>query len=300
MKQIEEAKLITAIKTPYLPSGEFDLNSFDSLVERQIENGTQGLIIGGTTGEGHLMNWDEHIMLIAHTVNRYSKDILIIGNTGSNNTREAVKATEQGFAVGMDCSLSINPYYGKTSEDGLLEHFSRVLALGPTIIYNVPPRTSQDIPTHIIEKLAENQNLIGVKECMGSERISHYEKQGIACWSGNDDQCHDSKHHYGSHGVISVASNLIPKTIGRLMTQTDEGLNDSLKPFFSWLFCVPNPIPLNTMMAMTGMIKPIFRLPYVPLSLDLRKKGKEILENLDLEEQFKDIRVLEDKDFLLI
>lgn len=300
MKQIEEAKLITAIKTPYLPNGEFDLDAFDALVDRQIANGTQGLIIGGTTGEGHLMNWDEHIMLIAHTVVHYSNDIIVIGNTGSNNTREAVKATDQGFAVGMDCSLNINPYYGKTSEEGLLAHFEKVLELGPAIIYNVPPRTSQDIPTHIVEKLAESNNMKGVKECMGSERIGHYEKQGIACWSGNDDQCHDSRHNFNSHGVVSVASNLIPKTMYKLMDKPDEQLNGSLEPFFSWLFCAPNPIPLNTMLAMTGMIKPVFRLPYVPLPRDLRQKGKEILEGLDLEDKFDEIKVLQDDEFVLI
>ena len=91
------------------------------------------------------MSWDEHIMLIAHTVNAFGHDIKVIGNTGSNSTREALHATDQGFNVGMHASLQINPYYGKTSEDGLREHFRRVLDMGPAMIYNVPPRTGQDI-----------------------------------------------------------------------------------------------------------------------------------------------------------
>jgi len=92
-------------------------------------------------GEGQLMSWDEHVMLIAHTVNTFGSQLQVIGNTGSNSTREALHATEQGFAVGMDAALQINPYYGKTSLDGLMAHFTAVLHEGPTIIYNVPSRT---------------------------------------------------------------------------------------------------------------------------------------------------------------
>merc|ERR1712100_396402 len=99
---IRATRLITAIKTPYLPNGKVDLASFDGLVERQIEGGVGGIVVGGTTGEGQLMSWDEHIMLIAHTAKLYGDELKIVGNTGSNSTREAVHATSQGFAVGMD------------------------------------------------------------------------------------------------------------------------------------------------------------------------------------------------------
>lgn len=297
MKQIQDVKLITAIKTPYLPNGELDLECYDRLVERQIENGVQGLVIAGTTGEGHLMNWDEHIMLIAHTACRYSDDLVIIGNTGSNNTREAYRATQHGFAVGMDYSLQINPYYGKTSEAGLFAHFNKVLDIGPAIIYNVPPRTNQDITPEVMMKLAEHQNMAGIKECMGSERIEHYESKGIFCWSGNDDQCHDSKHLHKAHGVVSVTSNLIPRTMRRLLDRKDDSLNQDLQELFSWMFCAPNPIPLNTIMSMAGLIKPVFRLPYVPLSKEIREKGKRLIEKLGLVEELGEIRVMEDDDF---
>ena len=132
--------LITAIKTPYLSNGRIDLDSYDALVASQLASGVDGLVIGGTTGEGQLMSWDEHVMLIAHTVNAFGgnaasrskgeKSLLVVGNTGSNATREALHATEQGFAVGMDCSLQINPYYGKTSSAGLLRHFGAALSEG--------------------------------------------------------------------------------------------------------------------------------------------------------------------------
>ena len=99
------------------------------------------LLLTCPSGEGQLMSWDEHVMLIAHTVNSFGSHLQVIGNTGSNSTREALHATEQGFAVGMDAALQINPYYGKTSLDGLIAHFSAVLDEGPTIVYNVPSRT---------------------------------------------------------------------------------------------------------------------------------------------------------------
>jgi 4-hydroxy-tetrahydrodipicolinate synthase len=130
-----------------LANGKFDLQSYDAHVESQIAHGVEGLIVGGTTGEGQLMSWDEHIMLIAHTVNFFGDRIKIIGNTGSNSTREALHATEQGFVVGMHAALQINPYYGKTSHAGLREHFSCVLSEGPAIIYNVPGRTGANKET---------------------------------------------------------------------------------------------------------------------------------------------------------
>lgn len=301
MKNILNAKVITALKTPYLENRKIDLDMFDKIIEKQIESGVDGLLIGGTTGEGHLMEWDEHIMLIAHAVKVVAGRAIIIGNTGSNNTYEAVKAAEQGFAVGMDAALQINPYYGKTSEDGLLAHFSKVLEIGPTILYNVPGRTGQDIKEHIIENFTQNPNLVGIKECAGNERIGYYEKKGIACWSGDDDQCHDSVHEYGSHGVVSVASNIIPKTMRKLLESPQPDLAKKLSNIFNWLFCTSSPIPLNCIMAMMGLTRPVFRLPYVPVSADIRAQGKQILEDLHLNEiMYSEINDINDDDFILV
>ncbi|MEH6394883.1 4-hydroxy-tetrahydrodipicolinate synthase [Pseudoalteromonas sp.] len=273
LEQIKQASLITAIKTPYLTSGEIDLATYDFLVEQQIAAGVDGIVVGGTTGEGQLMNWEEHLMLIAHSVNKYSDKLIIVGNTGSNNTREAIKATEYGFASGMDAALQINPYYGRTSIAGVKEHFKRVLAIGPAFIYNVAGRTGQDLTPDIIEPLAQHENFIGVKECGGNERINHYEQQGIACWSGNDDEAHDARHTYKAHGVISVTSNLIPGLFRQLMDTKNDELNSSLQPLMNWLFCEPNPIAINTALMMTGAVKPVFRLPYVPLNAQQQTQG---------------------------
>ncbi|MBB1301616.1 MAG: 4-hydroxy-tetrahydrodipicolinate synthase [Pseudoalteromonas rhizosphaerae] len=281
LEQIKQASLITAIKTPYLASGEIDLATYDYLVEQQIAAGVDGIVVGGTTGEGQLMNWEEHLMLIAHSVNKYADKLVIVGNTGSNNTREAVKATEYGFASGMDAALQINPYYGRTSIAGVIEHFKRVLAIGPAFIYNVAGRTGQDLTPDIIEPLAQHENFIGVKECGGNERIEHYEQQGIACWSGNDDEAHDARHTYKAHGVISVTSNLIPGLYRQLMDSKSDALNASLQPLISWLFCEPNPIAINTALMMTGAVKPVFRLPYVPLNEQQQAQGVTLINQLD-------------------
>ncbi|TMN84513.1 MULTISPECIES: 4-hydroxy-tetrahydrodipicolinate synthase [unclassified Pseudoalteromonas] len=281
LERIKQASLITAIKTPYLANGEIDLAKYDELVEIQITAGVDGIVVGGTTGEGQLMNWEEHLMLIAHSANKYGNKLLIVGNTGSNNTREAIKATKYGFASGMHAALQINPYYGRTSIAGVNEHFKRVLDIGPAFIYNVAGRTGQDLTPDIIEPLAQHPNLIGIKECGGNERIAHYEQQGIACWSGNDDEAHDARHVHKAHGVISVTSNLIPGLFRQLMDTKNDSLNTALQPLMNWLFCEPNPIAINTAMMMTGAVNPVFRLPYLPLNEEQQQIGLPLINQLN-------------------
>ncbi|KAL6604035.1 hypothetical protein ACP70R_044396 [Stipagrostis hirtigluma subsp. patula] len=300
---IASLRLITAVKTPYLPDGRFDLEAYDSLINMQIEGGAEGVIVGGTTGEGHLMSWDEHIMLIGHTVNCFGTRIKVIGNTGSNSTGESVHATEQGFAVGMHGALQINPYYGKTSYEGLIAHFEAVLPMGPTIIYNAPSRSAQDIPPPVIEAVSGYSNMVGVKECVGHERVKCYTDKGISVWSGNDDECHDSRWKYGATGVISVASNLVPGLMRSLMHGGENAaLNEKLLPLMKWLFDEPNPIPLNTALAQLGVARPVFRLPYVPLSLEKRVEFVRIVESIGREHfvGLKEARVLDEDDFVRV
>jgi len=253
------------------------------------------------------MSWDEHIMLIAHTSKIYGDDLLVIGNTGSNSTREAVHATSQGFAVGMDAALQINPYYGKTSRAGLMKHFGAVLDFGPTIVYNVPARTTQDIPSEVIFELAKHPNFAGVKECEGNERIRNYTKNGVTCWSGNDDEAHDAKWDAGAAGVISVTSNVAPKLMRELMLgpKPNPKLRDDLIPLMRWLFKEPNPIGVNTALAMLGCAEPVFRLPYAPYDEKTRQEGKKIMETVGAE-HFVDagdgalIRDVRDDEFILL
>ncbi|EEH59937.1 dihydrodipicolinate synthase chloroplast precursor [Micromonas pusilla CCMP1545] len=287
VEEIQKTRLITAIKTPYLASGKIDLAAYDKLVENQIECGVGGLVVGGTTGEGQLMSWDEHIMLIAHTAKLYGDKLQVIGNTGSNSTREAVHASSQGFAVGMDAALHINPYYGKTSKKGIIAHFNAVLKYGPTIVYNVPARTSQDISPEIMLELAEHKNFAGIKECEGNARIKYYTDQGIVCWSGNDDEAHDARYEAGAVGVISVTSNIVPRLMSQLINDgPNPELRDRLLPMMIStlrLFTEPNPIGLNTMLAMLDCAEPVFRLPYIQYDEELRAQGAALIRGIGLE-----------------
>lgn len=298
MKQLKAASLITAIKTPYTSLGEVDFPTYDILVQKQINAGVDGIVVGGTTGEGHLLSWEEHLILIAHSVHKFGDKLLIIGNTGSNNTSEAIKATKNGFAAGMDATLQINPYYGRTSTAGVIDHLTRTLEIGPAFIYNVPGRTGQDLTPDIIEILAKHKNFIGVKECGGNERIAHYEKQGIACWSGNDDESHDARHLHGSHGVISVTSNIVPRLMRQMMDGENVTLNSQLQDLMRWLFCEPNPIAINTALMMTGAVAKNFRLPYIALTKEQRQQGYELLNALDSNDIVGDtLALLADEDF---
>jgi len=299
---MRKLRLMTAIKTPYTMDGNIDYDAYDKHVDFQIANGVEALIVGGTTGEGHLMSWEEHLPLIAHTVSKFKGRIAIVGNTGSNSTAEMVHATKKGFSMGMDCSLIINPYYGKTSERGIVMHLESSLKYGPGIIYNVPGRTGQDIKPDVIMQLASHEHFVGVKECVGHERIQTLSEKGVACWSGNDDQCHVSRHEQGAVGVISVTSNIVPGLMRQLMNDDrNDALDSKLQSLYRWLFVEPNPIGVNTMLMQLGVAKPVFRLPYTFVSKAMREEAVQILEMLGLDNcpvfGEKGLQVLEDSDF---
>lgn len=294
-------RLMTAIKTPYLPDGNVDLPAFDRHVEHQIAHGVEALIIGGTTGEGHLLSWEEHLFLIAHAKAKFGDKLAIVGNTGGMCTAEAAVATRKGFAAGMDCSLLINPYYGKTSARGIVMHLESGLKYGPGIIYNVPGRTSQDIKPEIIMEIAHHEHFVGVKECMGHERIELLSLRGIPCWSGNDEQCHISRQLHGAVGVISVTSNVVPALMYELVhgPRNDE-LDAKLQPLFRWLFVEPNPIGVSTLLMQLDMAEPVFRLPYTFNSLEMRQESVQLVKTLGLQhfpQGPKGLRVLEDAEF---
>merc|ERR1712070_688 len=280
---IRKLKLMCAVKTPYSDDGNVDLDAFDKHVEYLVDNGVEALIIGGTTGEGHLFSWEEHLVLIAHAKTQFKGRCIIVGNTGSNSTAEAINATKKGFACGMDCSLLINPYYGKTSNKGIVMHIEASLKFGPAIIYNVPSRTGQDIKPETIKLLKDHENFVGVKECMGPDRIKALAAQGVITWSGNDDSCHDEIHECGCNGVISVTANVVPALFAKMMKGKEPEINAKLADLYGWLFAEPNPIGVNTMLMMLGMAKPVTRLPYTFRDEAARKAGVDIINAVGVE-----------------
>ncbi|CAF2048910.1 hypothetical protein HID58_035816 [Brassica napus] len=205
-EDIRSLRVITAIKTPYLPDGRFDLEAYDNLVNTQIEKGADG-------------------------------------------------------------------------------------------------RTSQDIPPQVIFKLSRNENLAGVKECVGNNRVEEYTENGVVVWSGNDDQCHDSRWDHGGTGVISVTSNLVPGLMRKLMFEgRNSELNAKLLPLIDWVFQEPNPIGVNTALAQLGVARPVFRLPYVPLPMSTRVEFVKLVKEIGREHFVgeRDVQVLDDDDFILI
>ncbi|XP_057455327.1 4-hydroxy-tetrahydrodipicolinate synthase, chloroplastic-like [Lotus japonicus] len=303
IEEIRSLRFITAVKTPYLTNGQIDLEAYDNLVKMQIANGVEAILVAGTTGDGQLMSLNEKIMLIGHTVNKFGDKVKVIGNAGSNSTSQAISITEQGFAVGMHAALHINPYYGRTSMDGLVAHYNSVLSIGPVIIYNIPTRTAQDVPPSVVEKLAKNPNLVGVKECFGNDRVKLYADKGIVVWTANDEESHDARWEFGAVGNMSVASNLIPGLMRKLIFEgKNPSLNSKVMPLFDWLCLEPTPIALNTGLAQLGVIKPVFRLPFVPLKLERRVEFVKLVKEIGREHFVgeKDVQVLDDNDFIIV
>lgn len=138
MERVQKARLITAVKTPYAENGAIDVAALDRMLEFQTDNGVEGIVLGGTTGEGHLMTTIELMELIRHTSTKFGKKLAIIGNVGTPNTQLSFYRAKIGFTAGMHGALQINPYYGLTNRNGSLMHFKRIMSNGPTIIYNVP------------------------------------------------------------------------------------------------------------------------------------------------------------------
>jgi 4-hydroxy-tetrahydrodipicolinate synthase len=247
------------------------------------------------------MNWEEHLTLIEYSVEKYGDKLCIIGNTGSNSTREGLIATKEGFRAGMHGALQINPYYGKSNPKGVLYHLQSLMDQGPAIIYNVVGRTAQDITPDMVMELAKHPNFAGMKECSGHDRIKMYADKGLICWSGNDDEAHTSRFKHGGHGVISVVSNVVPGLVKRLMEKEDPELDAKLQPLIKWLFVQPNPIGIDTLFMMNGAAQPVFRAPYWPYDEGLRNQVIEILKDFDE----KDIcggrpKALKDEDFTVL
>mmetsp|Transcript_104758 Transcript_104758/g.301170 ORF Transcript_104758/g.301170 Transcript_104758/m.301170 type:complete len:161 (+) Transcript_104758:1-483(+) len=150
-------------------------------------------------------------------------------------------------------------------------------------------------------QIAGHEHFVGVKECVGHERIAELSGKGIACWSGNDEQCHNDRHKYGAVGVISVTSNIVPALMRKLMHEApNDALDAQLQPLYTWLFTEPNPIGVNTLLMQLGMCEPVFRLPYTHTSKESREESVKLVTKIGLEHcptGAKGLRVLEDSDF---
>ena len=267
----------TAIVTPFSEHG-VDYERLKKNLEFQYENGTSAIVVCGTTGENATHTPNEHDELVRVTVRTVNGRMKVIAGIGSNNTENALRAAENAKYSGADAVLMVTPYYNKTTQKGLIEHFSYVADRVdiPMILYNVPSRTGIGITADTCKVLSQHPNINGIKEASGdislAAKIRSLCGDDLYIWSGNDD-CTIPLMSLGALGVISVASNIVPGAVAKLCALCLEGsyaeateLYAKYASLFSALFIETNPIPVKAAMKMMGMDSGILRLPLTEIS----------------------------------
>ena len=267
----------TAIVTPFNEHG-VDYERLKKNLEFQYENGTSAVVVCGTTGENATHTPNEHDELVRVTVRTVNGRMKVIAGIGSNNTANALRAAEDAKYSGADAVLMVTPYYNKTTQKGLIEHFSYVADRVdiPMILYNVPSRTGIGISADTCKALSQHPNINGIKEASGdialAAKIRSLCGDDLYIWSGNDD-CTIPLMSLGALGVISVASNIVPGAVAKLCALCLEGsyaeateLYAKYASLFSALFIETNPIPVKAALKMMGMDSGILRLPLTEIS----------------------------------
>ena len=275
----------TALATPFNEKG-VNFEVFGEMIEDQIKNGVDALIVCGTTGESSTMTDTERKETIKFVVNKANKRVPVIAGTGSNNTSSAISLTKYAEEIGCDACLVVTPYYNKTTQDGLISHYSAIASSTnlPIILYNVPSRTGVNILPETCYKLSKIPNIVAIKEASGNisqvAKIKELCQDDLAIYSGNDDQVIPLL-SLGGIGVISVLSNIAPKythdmVIEYLDGNTKEALNKQLNALnlINSLFSEVNPIPVKYALKLKGYD---FGKPRLPL-IELSDKNKDVLE----------------------
>jgi 4-hydroxy-tetrahydrodipicolinate synthase len=285
---------LVAIVTPMSDDGALDLDALRRLVEWHIAEGTDGIVVVGTTGESPTVNYDEHCLLIRTTVEQAAGRVPVIAGTGANSTSEAIELTECAKRAGAQAGLSVVPYYNKPTQEGLYQHYKKIAEAVdlPLILYNVPGRTVADLSNDTTLRLAEVPGIVGVKDATGSmERAGDLLRRApkdFALYSGDDASAMPFM-LLGGHGVISVTANVAPKLMHEMCVAAREGnlarareLNNALLPLHSRLFVEANPIPVKWACAEMGLIPSGLRLPLTPLSAGLHDTVRDALRHAGL------------------
>ena len=272
---------LVALVTPMLEDGSLDFNALEALIEWHIESGTNGIVSVGTTGESATVSVSEHLKIINKTINFVNGRVPVIAGTGGNSTQEAIELTQTAAELGADYALLVTPYYNKPNQEGLFQHFIKIANSAdiPQILYNVPSRTACDLMPETVMRLANHQNIVGIKEALdSSERFSELikisqsiaDQKNFSVFSG-DDPTFNSFMANGGDGVISVAANVVPSYISQICSlnlsdQFDEAkeLNSILENLYELLFVESNPIPVKWMLNKMKRIQSGIRLPLVP------------------------------------
>jgi len=270
---------LVAIVTPMLEDGRLDIPCLNALIDYHIDQGTDGIVIVGTTGESPTVDFDEHCLLIKTAVEQVNKRVPVIAGTGGNSTKEAIVLTQQAKALGADACLLVAPYYNKPTQEGLYQHFKAVADAVdiPQVLYNVPGRTGCDIQNDTALRLAVHQNIVGIKDATGGlERGTDLllrAPENFAVYSG-DDATSLPLMLMGAKGVISVTANVAPKLMHEMCMAALKGdianaraINAKLFALHQKLFVEANPIPVKWVLQQMGLIKTGIRLPLVNLSM---------------------------------
>ena len=280
----------TAIVTPF-KHGKIDEPALERLIKSQIKGGVDGVVPVGTTGESATLDYEEHIHVIALSVKFAAGKIKVIAGTGGNSTKEAIYLTQEAEKVGADASRQVAPYYNKPTQEGLFQHFHAVACSThlPIILYSIPGRCGIEIAVDTVNRLAHDSvNIIGIKEAGGNpDRVSQLRTtvgHKFTILSG-DDSLTLPFMAVGAHGVVSVASNVIPREVAHMVRAYSTGntslalkLHEKYYPIFKDLFIETNPCPVKAALAMMGMMEDEFRLPLVPISAASRDRLKRTLK----------------------
>ncbi len=271
---------IVAIVTPMHADGSLDLPCLRKLIDWHIAEGTDGIVIVGTTGESPTVSVEEHCELIKAAVEHTAKRIPIIAGTGGNSTAEAIELTRFAKKVGADASLLVVPYYNRPTQEGMFQHFKKIAESVdlPAILYNVPGRTVADMSNDTILRLAQVPGIIGIKDATGNigrgTDLIRLAPESFAVYSG-DDLTAIALMLCGGNGNISVTANVAPRAMHHLCMAAMNGnvaeavaINNKLLPLHNKLFVEPNPVPVKWAMAQMRLMPDGIRLPLVPLALE--------------------------------
>jgi 4-hydroxy-tetrahydrodipicolinate synthase len=287
-------KVLTAMVTPFKKDMSVDYANAEKLAVYLAENGSEGLVIHGTTGESPTLTHEEEYELYKVVKKAVDKKAKVVAGTGSNSTATTINSTKKAEEIGVDGAMIVVPYYNKPSQEGLYQHFKAVAdnTSLPLIIYNIPGRCVINMAPETVARLSKIKNYVGIKEASGnldqvSEIRSKTSKQ-FTIWSG-DDSLTLPILSVGGEGVISVASHLVGKEILEMVNTFHSGdiqkaleIHIKLLPLFKVLFITCNPVPVKAALELSGIKVGGTRLPLAGISSEERAKVKKVLEELDL------------------
>ncbi|WP_108669639.1 4-hydroxy-tetrahydrodipicolinate synthase [Peribacillus acanthi] len=282
-------RISTAMVTPFDKKGNIDFNKTTQLINYLIDNGSDSLVIAGTTGESPTLSTEEKIALFKHVVKVVDKRVPVIAGTGSNNTYASIELTKKAEQIGVDAIMLVVPYYNKPSQDGLYLHFKTVAESTslPVMLYNVPGRTVANMLPSTIIKLSAIPNIVAIKEASGdlnaATEILANTPDDFVLYSGDDSLALPTM-AIGASGIVSVASHVIGNEMQEMISLFLEGKlqeaskkHQKLAPLMLGLFMAPSPSPVKTALQMKGIDVGSVRLPLVPLSEQDRSKLQQLM-----------------------